>query len=94
LEITGENLLKTHHPKIFIGKIATYSKNQVVSILERFQSAVDQNDNVEIRRLFNEILPEASITVDVPIPAEVVLIEGARPLSHSSKLGLADSTNS
>jgi len=94
LEITGENLLKTHHPKIFIGKIATYSKNQVVSILERFQSAVDQNDNVEIRRLFNEILPEASITVDVPIPAEVVLIEGASPLSHSSKLGLADSTNS
>src|ERR671913_1948144 len=29
LEITGENLDKTNHPKIFIGKIATYSRDEV-----------------------------------------------------------------
>ena len=64
LEITGENLLKTHHPKIFIGKIATYSKDDVHRILHGFKNAVEQNDDRQIRRLFNEILPEAAITVD------------------------------
>jgi len=94
LEITGENLLKTHHPKIFIGKIATYSKNQVENILERLGSAVDRSDTSEIRRLFNEMLPEASITVDRPAPAEAVITESVGTLPRTSKLGLADSTNS
>ena len=40
LEITGENLLKTKHPKIFIGKIATYSNEEVAQILSNFRQAV------------------------------------------------------
>jgi FlaA1/EpsC-like NDP-sugar epimerase len=89
LEITGENLLKTHHPKIFIGKIATYSKAEVLSMLSRFQKAVELNESGEIRNLFNEILPEASITVDKPLPAaEMVAESGNSPLPHA--LGLAD----
>ncbi len=61
LEITGENLLKTKHPKIFIGKIATYSSDNISKILDSFQIAVSQNDNSRIRELLNRFVPEASI---------------------------------
>ena len=64
LEITGENLLKTTHPKIFIGKIATYSGEEVANIVSNFRQAVEENNPAEIRRLFNHFLPEATITED------------------------------
>lgn len=65
LEVTGESLLKTHHPKIYIGKIATYMKEDVARMLGRFQQAVDRNDTAAVRSLFNETLPEASVATDV-----------------------------
>ena len=64
LEITGENLLKTRNPKIFIGKIATYSKEEVAQILTAFNEAVTSKNETEIRRLFNKFLPEASISMN------------------------------
>ncbi len=62
LEITGENLLKTRHPKIFIGKITTYQSAEVENILSSFRQAVLDNDGAKIRRLFNCCLPEAKIS--------------------------------
>ncbi len=62
LEITGENLLKTRHPKIFIGKIATYDDEAVTQIIQQFRQAVGENDEAKIRALFNRFLPEAKIT--------------------------------
>jgi len=62
LEITGENLLKTRHPKIFIGKIATYSRPEVENILREFRNAVEVQSEFRIRTIFNEFLPEATIT--------------------------------
>lgn len=62
LEITGENLLKTTHPKIFIGKIATYSNEEVANIVSNFRQAVEESNTAEIRRLFNHFLPEANIS--------------------------------
>jgi len=62
LEITGENLLKTTHPKIFIGKIATYSGEEVTNIVSNFRQAVEENDAAKIRHLFNHFLPEAKIS--------------------------------
>lgn len=64
LEITGENLLKTTHPKIFIGKIATYSGEEVANIVSNFRQAVAENNAPKIRRLFNHFLPEATIAED------------------------------
>ncbi len=64
LEITGENLLKTTHPKIFIGKIAAYSGDEVANIVSNFRQAVEENNRAKIRRLFNHFLPEATITED------------------------------
>ncbi len=64
LEITGENLLRTAHPKIFIGKIATYSSEEVANIVSNFRQAVEENNTAKIRRLFNHFLPEAKISED------------------------------
>jgi len=61
LEITGENLLKTKHPKIFIGKIAAYDGTEVEKILSGFRDAVSRSDEASIRSLFNTFLPEATI---------------------------------
>jgi len=75
LEITGENLLKTHHPKIFIGKIATYEGREVDNILDNFRQAVIENDKTKIRNLFNSFLTEANIPeetkADVPVKTTV-----------------------
>jgi FlaA1/EpsC-like NDP-sugar epimerase len=91
LEITGENLLKTHHPKIFIGKIATYSREEVLSMLGRFRKAVEVNDSSEVRRLFNDILPEATIILDEPAVKELPEPrEGGIPYPSATNLGLAD----
>lgn len=62
LEITGEDLLKTKHPKIFIGKIATYTKDEVEKIIKSFEEAVQTHDEDKIRHLINHFLPEATIT--------------------------------
>jgi len=62
LEITGENLLKTGHPKIFIGKIATYSDEEVSNILSNFEQNVSESDEAKIRALYNHFLPDAKIT--------------------------------
>ncbi len=62
LEITGESLLKTTHPKIFIGKIADYSGEEVTNIVSNFRQAVEENDTRKIRHLFNHFLPEAKIS--------------------------------
>jgi FlaA1/EpsC-like NDP-sugar epimerase len=63
LETEGENLLKTRHPKIYIGKIAEFAPNQVKEMLGRFAEAVNKSDTGEVRVLFNEFLPEARITI-------------------------------
>jgi FlaA1/EpsC-like NDP-sugar epimerase len=62
LEITGEDLLKTKHPKIFIGKIASYPDDEVVRILTEFRNAVDRHDECGVRMLINKVLPEATVT--------------------------------
>lgn len=90
LEITGESLLKTHHPKIFIGKIATYPKEQVLQILSDFQEAVGLNDEHQVRRLFNQILPEGTITVDETGPPVSFLPDNGKLLAHPTKLGLVE----
>lgn len=90
LEISGESLEKTRHPKIFIGKIAIRSSEEVSKILEAFAAAVRMSDESKIRRLFNEFLPEAAIQ-----SAESPVKPNAKPndnslLGRPSRLGLAE----
>jgi FlaA1/EpsC-like NDP-sugar epimerase len=89
LEITGESLLKTKHPKIYIGKIAKYSPAQVQGMLEEFQSAVDNSNEQLVRHTFNSFLPEASITIRQARMEGPAAVE-EKFYTSSTKLGLVE----
>ena len=88
LEITGENLLKTRHPKIFIGKIATYTSDEVANILSNFRQSVKENNAAKIRHLFNHFLPEAKISESET--TEIAEAKQEKFFTQSSNLGLAE----
>lgn len=88
LEISGENLLKTRNPKIFIGNIATYPKNVVEHIVDDLRVAVTANDEAGIRRVFNEVLPEAAIKMIGSVPSTQTGVE-TDFFTPGAKLGLA-----
>lgn len=90
LEITGENLEKTHHPKVFIGKIAKYSNEEISKMLSVFRTAVDDHDDARIRRLVNQYLSEASVSENEISDQKVTVPEKEKFLAHPSKLGLAE----
>ena len=62
LETEGENITKTKHPKIFIGTINTYDDRMVVAALGRFEGLAQLGRERELRKFFNEFLPEARVT--------------------------------
>lgn len=92
LEITGEDLDKTNHPKIFIGKIAAYSNDEVERIVNSFRAAVKDSDEIRVRHLFNEFLPEARIENRDDSPAVIADVATADDtfFSPPTKLGLAE----
>ena len=64
LEMTEEHLAKTRHPKIFIGKIAAYPEAKVRGALMRLALLASNGRERELRRYFNELLPEARLRVE------------------------------
>jgi FlaA1/EpsC-like NDP-sugar epimerase len=62
LETEGENIATTSHPKILIGKIRTYDDRKVLAALDRFEELSQLGKERELRRFFNEFLPEARVT--------------------------------
>lgn len=68
LQINSEALLKTFHPKIFIGKIYPYPAEKINKALEKFAILSLEENDAEIRHFLNELLPEAKIQ---PIKAKV-----------------------
>ncbi len=90
LEITGEHLLKTRHPKIFIGKIAEFSRMQVAAIVDEFTAAVVENNESRIRSAFNEFLPEATVHQIGTITPQPQLDEKNSTPPATAKLKLAD----
>lgn len=61
LQTTEETVTKTRHPKIFIGKINSYSDEFVQRSLKRFAYFARIGEAREIRHAFNELLPEARL---------------------------------
>ena len=57
LEMTGENLLKTRHPKIFIGNIAKYSQQQVEQIVDELSIAVSAKSESRYGEFLVRICP-------------------------------------
>ena len=64
LEMTEEHLAKTRHPKIFIGKIGTYSDAAVRDALEQLAILSQDGQEQDLRRFFNELLPEARLRIN------------------------------
>lgn len=64
LQITEEQMAKTHHPKIFIGKIAAYPERKVHHGLQRLADLSRDGQERDLRKFLNEFLPEAQIDVD------------------------------
>lgn len=63
LEMTDEQMTKTRHPKIFIGKIGAYPEEHVYHALQRLAVLTRHERETEIRSFLNELLPEARVSV-------------------------------
>jgi FlaA1/EpsC-like NDP-sugar epimerase len=89
LEITGEDLERTLHPKIFIGRIATYTDDQIAEVLEHFETAVRRGSESEIRSIFNSFLPEASLEPEIVVRGTAADAPADQFFAPSQKLSTA-----
>ena len=82
LEMTQERVVKTWHPKIFIGKIAQYPETRISYALNRLDSLSKDGDEADIRKFINELIPEAQIRIkgmeEVALGARVVAMPQGR----------------
>lgn len=63
LELLGEGIAKTRHPKIFIGKLNAYPPEQVERALIRLEQLALAGNRDDIRAFLNFLLPEATLAV-------------------------------
>ncbi len=63
LSVTGENLAKTRHPKIYIGNIAKGTHPDIQSALMELDALASEGSDVEIRKFLNELLPECTVLI-------------------------------
>ncbi len=61
LESNEEQIAKTIHPKIFIGKIDSYPNIKIEQMLEKVNELCNTDDNDHIRRYLESFLPEAKL---------------------------------
>lgn len=66
LESDAERLLKTTHPKIFVGRIASCPSDQVQEILTAIPELCYSDDERCIRKLISQWLPESKLTIKEP----------------------------
>jgi len=71
LETTDEHLTKTRHPKIFIGKIATFPEEYVRHSLRSLAKLSKSGQEDELRRFLSQILPEAQLDQNSRVEAYV-----------------------
>jgi FlaA1/EpsC-like NDP-sugar epimerase len=90
LEIKGEDLLKTRHPKIFIGKIAAYPDETVDEIVTGFEAASRTGDGEMIRQTFTRFLPEADLCGEIEAAPEAAEPKSAVAGSTATELRLAE----
>jgi FlaA1/EpsC-like NDP-sugar epimerase len=61
-----ENMTKTRHPKIFIGKIGARPYEQVIAHLELFEKITNSSDIDEVREALKKLVTEMRIS-DYPL---------------------------
>ena len=78
LEIKEEQMSKTRHPKIFIGRIAAYPERELRRALERLQFLVRSGNEQELRKFLRDLLPESRIEVGTDIGLVVRRLQSER----------------
>jgi FlaA1/EpsC-like NDP-sugar epimerase len=63
LELFGEEITKTRHPKIYIGRLGSYSADEVNLTLRRLAELAQEQQGDAIRMALNSLLPEARLGV-------------------------------
>ena len=63
LELSGEQIAKTRHPKIFIGKLNAYPPEEVPRALRYLEELARDGDGTAVRKFLNSLLPEANLGV-------------------------------
>lgn len=80
LSMEGENIAKTRHPRIFIGRIAGKPRDTVIRQLDQLTAAVGSSSHEDVRRLLCAIVPEAMTPAEAPLSKErPSLADGPRP---------------
>ncbi len=62
LSTSGEDIQRTRHPKIFVGRLTAMAPEAVTAWLERLRALCSAGHDDEIRAAFDELLPEATLT--------------------------------
>lgn len=63
LELSGEQIAKTRHPKIYIGKLNAYPPAEVEQALRYLEELAREGDGTAVRKFLNSLLPEANLGV-------------------------------
>jgi FlaA1/EpsC-like NDP-sugar epimerase len=59
LELSGEEIAKPRHPKIYIGKLKAYPTDEVQGALRYLEELSRDGDGTAVRQFLNSLLPEA-----------------------------------
>ncbi|MGB7926153.1 MAG: nucleoside-diphosphate sugar epimerase/dehydratase [Pyrinomonadaceae bacterium] len=88
LDTAGEQMSRTRHPKIFIGKIAAYTEEQVHEALKRLASLAQDGRELELRGYLNELLPEAGLKNGHEVDAGKAVHSADQPRSKGTAVGV------
>jgi FlaA1/EpsC-like NDP-sugar epimerase len=61
LQTTDENIIRTRHPKIFIGRLAVYPEEKIIHGLDRLSHLATNGWDRELRKALSDLLPEAQL---------------------------------
>jgi FlaA1/EpsC-like NDP-sugar epimerase len=84
LEITGEHIAKTRHPKIFIGTIAAPSAGAIERAVAELTVLCHQADEERVRRFLNTFLPDARVDTAGATVAAATVAGRMPPLSFAT----------
>jgi FlaA1/EpsC-like NDP-sugar epimerase len=65
LQTVGEKVTRTHHPKIFIGKIAGLTSEQIQNALKQLSLLAMNGWDLEVRQALNKLIPESSLELNM-----------------------------
>ena len=61
LQTSEDQMIKTRHPKIFIGRLAAYPESRIRLALDRLSILATNGWDRELRKVLSELLPEAQL---------------------------------